>query len=155
METYNSFWSVVIFEIYKKTQTCVLIRLELVIFIRDYVSLTSKLHFFSKIESAIIENNMDDMNLPSPTNLESGGDSSSPSISESMYEKMSKRELQNEIYYHRELLIPSLQKRRVELLTISSFHGIQNTFEERLSNLFPEMETPRCRNFKDKKVRAV
>lgn len=103
-------------------------------------------------ESAIIENNMDDMNLPSPTNLESGGDSSSPSISESMYEKMSKRELQNEIYYHRELLIPSLQKRRVELLTISSFHGIQNTFEERLSNLFPEMETPRCRNFKDKKI---
>lgn len=58
----------------------------------------------------------------------------------------------DDIYYYRELLTHSVEKRRIELLTITSFHGIQNTREERLRNLFPEDKTPRCHTFKNKKV---
>lgn len=46
----------------------------------------------------------------------------------------------NEIYYHRELLICSVEGRRVDLLTITSFHGIQEEQEERLLTLFPETD---------------
>lgn len=58
----------------------------------------------------------------------------------------------DEIYYHRELLIRSYEGRRVDLLTISSFHGITDKREERIQSLFPEFLTPRCHAFKDKKV---
>lgn len=58
----------------------------------------------------------------------------------------------NEIYYHRELLICSVEGRRVDLLTISSFHGIQEEQEERLATLFPETEKQRCQTFENKKV---
>lgn len=58
----------------------------------------------------------------------------------------------NEIYYHRELLICSVEGRRVDLLTISSFHGIQEEQEERLSTLFPETDKMRCQTFENKKV---
>ncbi|XP_063701182.1 cytosolic carboxypeptidase-like protein 5 [Culicoides brevitarsis] len=58
----------------------------------------------------------------------------------------------DEIYYHRELLIRSYEGRRVDLLTISSFHGITDKREERIQSLFPEFLTPRCHVFKDKKV---
>lgn len=57
----------------------------------------------------------------------------------------------NDIYYHRELLIKSVEQRRVDLLTISSFHGIQEEREARVSNLFSDA-TERCHTFKDKKV---
>jgi Zinc carboxypeptidase len=61
--------------------------------------------------------------------------------------------LDTEIYYHRELLIRSYEGLRVDLLTITSFHGIQNDREENIEHLFPEnMETPRCHKFKDKKI---
>lgn len=59
----------------------------------------------------------------------------------------------NDIYYHRELLIKSVQNRRVDLITISSFHGIQYEREPRLVHLFPGT-VDRCHTFKEKKVRA-
>lgn len=61
-------------------------------------------------------------------------------------------EPKNEIYYHRELLICSVEGRRVDLLTISSFHGIQEEREERLATLFPETDKLRCNTFENKKV---
>lgn len=57
----------------------------------------------------------------------------------------------NDIYYHRELLTQSVEMRRVDLLTISSFHGIQQERERRLTNLFNEV-TQRSHTFKDKKI---
>lgn len=61
-------------------------------------------------------------------------------------------EFKDEIYYHRELLISSYEGRRVDLLTISSFHGIEEQREERLVNLFPDQSTPRAHCFRDKKI---
>lgn len=60
-------------------------------------------------------------------------------------------DLRDEIYYHRELLIRSYEGRRIDLLTISSFHGITDQREERISTLFPEL-TCRCYVFKEKKI---
>ncbi|GBP50421.1 hypothetical protein EVAR_30129_1 [Eumeta japonica] len=57
----------------------------------------------------------------------------------------------DDIYYCRECLIYSLEGRRVDLLTISSYHGITNTREERLKNLFPENQE-RPFKFHNKKV---
>uniref|UniRef100_A0ABM5F8H9 tubulin-glutamate carboxypeptidase n=1 Tax=Pogona vitticeps TaxID=103695 RepID=A0ABM5F8H9_9SAUR len=56
------------------------------------------------------------------------------------------------IYYHRELLCYSLDKLRVDLLTITSHHGIQEERETRLEKLFPEKDTPRPHCFVGKRV---
>lgn len=57
------------------------------------------------------------------------------------------------IYYHRELLCHSLDKLRVDLITVSSCHGITDTEEPKFDiNLFPDKETPRCKRFVGKKV---
>lgn len=64
-------------------------------------------------------------------------------------------EIENDIYYHRELLINSVEGRRVDLLTISSFHNIQYDREYRFCDLFPDTITPRCNLFKDKKVKTI
>uniref|UniRef100_A0A2M4CGN0 Putative peptidase m14-like domain of atp/gtp binding protein n=1 Tax=Anopheles darlingi TaxID=43151 RepID=A0A2M4CGN0_ANODA len=61
-------------------------------------------------------------------------------------------EQRDEIYYYRELLTHSVEHRRIELLTISSFHGIQTAREPRLRNLFPEEQAQRCHTFRDKKI---
>lgn len=61
-------------------------------------------------------------------------------------------ELKNEIYYYRELLVNSYEGRRIDLLTITSFEGIEDEREERLKNLFPDYTIPRCHNFKNKKI---
>lgn len=61
-------------------------------------------------------------------------------------------EIKDEIYFYRELLINSYEDRRVELLTITSFQGIEDRREDRIKNLFPDHSTPRCHTFKDKKV---
>ncbi|XP_055528615.1 uncharacterized protein LOC129720831 isoform X1 [Wyeomyia smithii] len=66
--------------------------------------------------------------------------------------KISNVDLRDDIYYYRELLTHSVERRRIELLTISSFHGIQTVREERLRNLFPDEKTPRCHTFKNKKI---
>ncbi|XP_052749230.1 cytosolic carboxypeptidase-like protein 5 isoform X2 [Galleria mellonella] len=57
----------------------------------------------------------------------------------------------DEIYYCRECLIYSLEGRRVDLLTITSHHGITTDREERLKNLFPDNQE-RPFKFLNKKV---
>ncbi|XP_063823990.1 cytosolic carboxypeptidase-like protein 5 isoform X1 [Ostrinia nubilalis] len=57
----------------------------------------------------------------------------------------------DDIYYYRECLIYSLEGRRVDLLTITSHHGITTEKEERLKNLFPENQE-RPFKFQNKKI---
>ncbi|KAL0882170.1 hypothetical protein ABMA27_000718 [Loxostege sticticalis] len=57
----------------------------------------------------------------------------------------------DDIYYCRECLIYSLEGRRVDLLTITSHHGITSEKEERLKNLFPENQE-RPYKFQNKKI---
>lgn len=61
-------------------------------------------------------------------------------------------EVKEDIYYYRELLISSYEQRRIDLLTITNFHGIEDKREERLTNLFPDYSKPRCHTFKGKKI---
>lgn len=61
-------------------------------------------------------------------------------------------EVKDDIYYYRELLINSYELRRIDLVTITSFHGIEDKREERLKNLFPDYSKPRCHMFKEKKI---
>ncbi|XP_055956160.1 cytosolic carboxypeptidase-like protein 5 [Patella vulgata] len=57
------------------------------------------------------------------------------------------------LYYHRELLCLSLDKLRVDLITISSCHGMMEESEPCFDkHLFPDRDNPRCRKFKGKKV---
>lgn len=57
------------------------------------------------------------------------------------------------IYYHREVLCKSLDNLRIELVTISSCHGLLDEDEPRFdSNLFPEKDVPRPKKFKGKRV---
>ncbi|KAH0622958.1 hypothetical protein JD844_025912 [Phrynosoma platyrhinos] len=56
------------------------------------------------------------------------------------------------IYYHRELLCYSLDRLRVDLLTITSHHGMQEEREARLEKLFPDKNTPRPHCFLGKRV---
>lgn len=58
------------------------------------------------------------------------------------------------IYYHRELLCHSPDKLRIDLVTVSSCHGISSETEPRFDhNLFPEKDVQRCRKFHGKRVR--
>lgn len=57
----------------------------------------------------------------------------------------------DDIYYCRECVCYSLEKRRVDLITISSRHGITDVREKRLKSLFPENKD-RPYRFKNKKV---
>lgn len=66
--------------------------------------------------------------------------------------RMSRTELETEIYYHRELLTYSVEGRRVDLLTITSCDGIQLEREPRLPELFPDTQTVRCNVFHGKPV---
>lgn len=61
-------------------------------------------------------------------------------------------DLYNEIYYCRELLTHSVEQRRIDLLTITSYHGISAEREERLDGLFPELLRHRCHSFRNKKI---
>uniref|UniRef100_A0ABM0N0L0 tubulin-glutamate carboxypeptidase n=1 Tax=Saccoglossus kowalevskii TaxID=10224 RepID=A0ABM0N0L0_SACKO len=56
------------------------------------------------------------------------------------------------IYYHRELLCHTLDKLRVDLITVTSCHGITTDRDERLDKLFPEKDKPRSHKFKGKRV---
>uniref|UniRef100_A0A8C4UF78 Cytosolic carboxypeptidase-like protein 5 n=1 Tax=Falco tinnunculus TaxID=100819 RepID=A0A8C4UF78_FALTI len=56
------------------------------------------------------------------------------------------------VYYHRELLCHSLDKLRVDLLTVTSCHGMLEKREPRLDKLFPDTTTPRPRCFAGKRV---
>lgn len=61
-------------------------------------------------------------------------------------------EFREDIYYYRELLISSYENRRIDLLTISSFQGVEERREERQTNLFPDASKPRAHCFRDKKI---
>ncbi|XP_025945828.1 cytosolic carboxypeptidase-like protein 5 isoform X2 [Apteryx rowi] len=56
------------------------------------------------------------------------------------------------VYYHRELLCHSLDKLRVDLLTVTSCHGMLEKREPRLDKLFPDSTTPRPHCFAGKRV---
>lgn len=66
----------------------------------------------------------------------------------------STNDIHDEIYYKRELLINSLEGRRVDLLTITSFQGIMNKKEDSIENLFPDdnYNATRCHRFENKKM---
>ena len=69
--------------------------------------------------------------------------------------RMSTHNNQNKdsIYYHRQILCHSLDKLRVDLLTISSHHGITTETEPRLPGLYPDaVTTDLPKVFKNKKV---
>ncbi len=53
----------------------------------------------------------------------------------------------NDIYYNRELLIFSKEKRQLDLITISSMDHITNIREPMLKNLFPPTKTNYQRPF--------
>lgn len=72
--------------------------------------------------------------------------------SEPCGELTSAEDLYNEIYYCRELLTYSVERRRIDLLTITSYHGISAEREERLEGLFPENVRHRCHTFVHKKI---
>lgn len=57
----------------------------------------------------------------------------------------------DDIYYCRECVVYSLEGRRVDLLTITSHHGITSEREDRLQNLFPDKQD-RPFKFNNKKV---
>ncbi|KAB5542077.1 hypothetical protein PHYPO_G00087300 [Pangasianodon hypophthalmus] len=56
------------------------------------------------------------------------------------------------LYYHRELLCYSLDGHRVDLLTVTSCHGMLEEREPRLEKLFPDHSTPRPHRFAGKRV---
>lgn len=58
----------------------------------------------------------------------------------------------DDIYYHRECAIKSLEGRRLDILTITSYHNITNEKEERLKELFPIDIEDRPYKFYNKKV---
>lgn len=58
----------------------------------------------------------------------------------------------NDIYYTRECVCHSLEGRNVDLITISSYHGITSERESKLANLFPNDNQARAFKFVGKKV---
>ena len=56
------------------------------------------------------------------------------------------------IYYHRDLLCQSVEGRRVDLLTVSSHHGITEEEEHSLEGIFPDQTVQRAKKFTGKKV---
>ncbi|XP_076239192.1 cytosolic carboxypeptidase-like protein 5 isoform X1 [Calliopsis andreniformis] len=58
----------------------------------------------------------------------------------------------DDVYYHRECAIKSLEGRRMDIITISSFHNISTEREDRLNHMFPEKNEERPFKFWDKKV---
>lgn len=69
--------------------------------------------------------------------------------------RMTKRNVAvpDDVYYHRECAIMSLEGRRLDLLTISSHHNISTEREARLKGLFPIKDEERPFKFRGKKVR--
>ncbi|XP_034174138.2 cytosolic carboxypeptidase-like protein 5 isoform X1 [Osmia lignaria lignaria] len=68
--------------------------------------------------------------------------------------KLARRDITcvDDVYYHRECAIKSLEGRRLDLITVSSFHNISTEREDRLSNMFSDKNEERPFKFWDKKV---
>lgn len=62
---------------------------------------------------------------------------------------------EDDIYYVRETICHSLEGRTIDLITLSSFHGITGEREPRLKNLFTNEKVPRAHKFVGKKVREI
>ena len=62
------------------------------------------------------------------------------SLSEKSFDALTKSST-NSIYFHRENVCYSLEKRRIDLLTISGVNGVLSDREEKLDKLFPEHGT--------------
>lgn len=60
---------------------------------------------------------------------------------------------EDDIYYVRERICNSLDGRSIDLITLSSYHGITSEREVRLKNLFPDKSVQRPFKFIGKKVR--
>ncbi|EFN80046.1 Cytosolic carboxypeptidase-like protein 5 [Harpegnathos saltator] len=58
----------------------------------------------------------------------------------------------DDVYYHRECAIKSLEGRRLDVLTVSSYRNISMEREDRLNNMFPEKNEERPYKFRNKKV---
>ncbi|XP_055322392.1 cytosolic carboxypeptidase-like protein 5 isoform X2 [Sitodiplosis mosellana] len=99
---------------------------------------------FENTDVASVENVQNAPNEQTPTRVSTSR--------MNMLENQSNDEIENDIYYHRELLINSVEGRRVDLLTITSFHNIQNEHEHRFNELFPDPHSKRCKLFKNKKI---
>lgn len=69
--------------------------------------------------------------------------------------KMSKQNthLADDIYYHRECAIKTLEGRRLDILTISSYYNKSVEREAKIKDLFPEKDEERPFKFYDKKVK--
>ncbi|XP_048517280.1 cytosolic carboxypeptidase-like protein 5 isoform X3 [Dendroctonus ponderosae] len=59
---------------------------------------------------------------------------------------------EDDIYYVRETACLSLEGRNIDLITLTSYHGITMEREDRLKNLFPSKNVPRPHKFIGKKV---
>lgn len=68
------------------------------------------------------------------------------------YKTLAPSESTGGVYYYRELLSHSLEGRRIDLITITSWERITNEREARLPQLFPNEEAERCHIFKNKRV---
>ncbi|XP_057338339.1 cytosolic carboxypeptidase-like protein 5 isoform X2 [Microplitis mediator] len=68
--------------------------------------------------------------------------------------RISKQNLSNPdaIYYHRECAIKSLEGRRLEVLTVSSYHNIWGERENNLKGLYPEPDEQRSFKFRGKRT---
>lgn len=108
-------------------------------------SLEENLSLF--VEQADLDGLADTVNATAPAPV-------TPSANEAETESNSDvtEDLFNEIYYYRELLTYSVERRRIDLLTITSYHGVSAEREERLGGLFPENLRHRCHTFKQKKI---
>lgn len=88
-----------------------------------------------------------------PNETESETKTAREEIDLNLLNSMPINELETEVYFHRELLIKSVEGRRIDLLTITSFNGIRPETEYRFGDLFPDQNISRCHLFKEKKVR--
>ncbi|CAH0553055.1 unnamed protein product [Brassicogethes aeneus] len=59
---------------------------------------------------------------------------------------------EDDIYYVRETVCQSLDGRNIDLITISSYHGMTDKREDRLKQLFPDEKVARPFKFDEKKV---